>query len=161
MDGVAGPRVFRLTRAPREWALKAVLLNGIDVTDTPVEFGRAEQSVSDLEVVLTDQVSEASGRVIDPRGRGIPDCAVVLFATASNLWSQPASRFLMMTRTDREGTFRANGLPPGQYYVAAIDRRLEGEWQAPEVLESLARGAIGITLVEGQRVPVNLRQVER
>jgi hypothetical protein len=159
--GISGPRVFRLTRAPREWALKAVLLNGVDVTDTPIDFGTKDQSVSDLEVVLTDRVSEVSGRVTDARGRGVADCAVVVFATASSLWSQPASRFLTMTRTEPDGTFRAGTLPPGQYYVAAVDRRLEGEWQDPRILESLVPGATSITLGEGQKLSVNLREPAR
>ena len=112
-------------------------------------------------MVLTDRPSEVSGRVTDARGRGVADRAVVVFATASNLWSQPASRFLVTTRADRDGAFRAHGLPPGQYYVAVVDRRLEGEWQAPDVLQSLAPGAISIALGEGERRSVNLRDVDR
>jgi hypothetical protein len=157
--GISGPRVFRLTRAPREWALKAVLLNGVDVTDTPLDFGTREQSVSDLEVVLTDRAPELSGRVTDARGRAVADCAVVVFATASSLWSQPASRFLTMVRTGLDGTFRAAGLPPGQYYVAAVDRLLEGEWQDPDVLESLVPRATSVVLDEGQKISVNPRLI--
>jgi hypothetical protein len=157
MAGINGPRVFRLTRAPREWALKAVLLNGVDVTDTPLDFGTSEQSVSDLEVVLTDRPSEVSGRVTDAGGRGVADCGVAVFATVSSLWSQPASRFLTMVRTERDGTFRAANLPPGQYYLATVDRRLEGEWQDPDVLESLIPHATSVILYEGQKVSVNPR----
>jgi protocatechuate 3,4-dioxygenase beta subunit/predicted aconitase with swiveling domain len=159
--GISGPRVFRLTRAPREWALKAVLLNGVDVTDTPIAFGTSEQSVSDLEVVLTDRASEVSGRVTDTRGRGVADCTVVVFATASSFWSQPESRFLAMARSDRDGTFGAGGLPPGQYYVAAVDRLLEGEWQDPDVLASLVPGSTSVILAEGQKLSVTLRPIAR
>jgi hypothetical protein len=161
MAGINGRRVFRLTRAPREWALKAVLVNGVDVIDTPLDFGTREQSVSDLEVVLTDRTSEISGRVTDARARSVADCAVVVFATAGNLWSLPASRYLTMVRTERDGTFRTASLPPGQYYVAAVDRLLEGEWQDPDLLASLVQGASSVILGEGQKLSVNPRLLTR
>jgi hypothetical protein len=159
--GLSGPRVLRLTRASREWALKAVRLNGVDVTDTPIDFGTREWSVSNLEVVLTDRVSELSGRVTDGRGRGVADCAVVVFATATSSWSQPAPRSLTMVRADRDGLFGAAGLPPGQYYVAAVDRLPEGEWQDPDVLESLVPFAASVSLDEGQKLSVNPRLITR
>jgi hypothetical protein len=76
---------------------------------------------------------------------GLSAPPVDAFATASSLWSQLASRYLTMVRTEQDGTFRAAGLPPGQYYVAAVDRLPEGEWQDPDVLDSLVPRATILT----------------
>jgi hypothetical protein len=58
-----------------------VLLDGRDVTDTPLPFGAANQSIEGVDVVLTDRVSEVTGRVVDARGRGVADATVVREAT--------------------------------------------------------------------------------
>src|SRR5262249_20775655 len=59
--GIHGPRRFRLARAPSGWALKAILLRGSDITDSVLQFGTRDQSLRDVEIVLTRQVSEVSG----------------------------------------------------------------------------------------------------
>jgi hypothetical protein len=57
--------------------------------------------------------------------------------------------------------FRAPALPPGDYWVIAVDR-LEGrELQDVEVLEALAKSARRITLYEGQRFVRDLPLVQR
>ncbi len=67
IGALTGPRLFRLTRAPEGWALKAVLLNGVDVTDWPIPFDTPDQSIAGLEVVLTNRTAKVSGRVLDVR----------------------------------------------------------------------------------------------
>jgi hypothetical protein len=158
--GISGPRLLRLTTAPRGWALKAVLLNGSDVTDKPLPFGTRDQSIADLEVVITDRTTELSGTVTDTRGRGVSDCAVIVFATDRELWAHP-SRFVMMARSDRGGGFAVQRLPPGEYFVAALDRLIEGEWQDPDLLESLAGDATKLTLGESEKRSVSPKLINR
>ena len=43
--GLNGPRVFRLGEETSDWTLKAVRLNGREVTDAPLPFGMANQSI--------------------------------------------------------------------------------------------------------------------
>jgi hypothetical protein len=56
-------------------------------------------------------------------------------------------------------------LPPGDYFVAAVDRRRasedNGEWMNPELLDSLTPGASRITLAEGQKISVSPRPTGR
>jgi hypothetical protein len=160
MAGISGPRLFRLRQPPPGWTLKAVTLNGIDVTDMPLPFGTAAQSLTDLEVVLTDRVSELSGNVTDRRGRPATDYTVTVFATDRDSWT-PASRFLTTARPGPHGIFTVTGLPPGEYFVAAVDRMVDGEWQDPDVLESVIPGAMRVTLTEGQRLSVSPRLIAR
>lgn len=160
IGGLTGPRVFRLTRAPREWALKAVLLNGVDITDIPLTFGASSQSVRDLEIVLTERASEVSGRVNDARGRGVPAATVVVFSGDRQSWG-PASRFVATAKTGRDGTFSIRGLPPADYFAAAVDSVADGEWQAAEFLDAVFPDATRATLFEGDKLSVNLRLIAR
>ena len=160
MRGANGPRRLRLIETPAGWMLKSILANGIDVTDTPLMFGTNDQSLRDVEVVLTNHVTEIAGSVTDDRGRASSDYVVVAFAADRTLWYQQ-SRFLRTRLPERDATFALRGLPPGQYYVAAIDRGrgidVAGELENPEFLESLIAQATRITLTEDQRTVITLK----
>jgi hypothetical protein len=158
MSGISGPRRLRLLRAPRGWGLKQILANGVDVTDTPLPFGSKSQSLSDVEVVLTDRITEIAGTVADDRGRSAADARVVAFAADRDLWYD-RSRFAKIAAPDANGAFSIRDLPPGVYFVAAVDRRRaseeNGEWLDPDLLDSLTPGAARITLSEGQSISAN------
>jgi hypothetical protein len=156
MAGLSGPRLFRVRQAPRGWMLKAILLNGRDVTDTPLPFGSDDQSIANLEVVLTNQSTEISGTLADARGRPLASKPVIIFATDRQLWVA-ASRFVAMTKTARDGSFSVIGLPAGEYLAAAVYRLEDGDWQDPEVLSALATGALRFGLGDGHKVAVVLR----
>jgi hypothetical protein len=161
LRGLTGRRLIRLAREPAGWVLKAVLVNGVDVTDTPLGFGTSDESLDGVEIVLTRRISEVSGRISDARGR--PQTAyVAVFSSDRDRWT-PASRFVKFARSAVDGTFLIRGLPPGDYHVVAVDRMLEGigEWQDPEFLESVAPVAARIRLGEGQQVSINPRFLVR
>jgi hypothetical protein len=164
MDGLNGPRRLRLLGAPPSWTLKAIRVNGIDVTDDSLPFGTRDQSLTDVEVVLTKNAAGITGGVADARGASVTDYTVIVFATRPDRWYQ-GSRFLTFTRPKADGTFAVADLPPGEYYVAAVDRMQGtegfGEWQDPAVLESLAPGSTRITLGEGQTPSVTPRLIVR
>jgi hypothetical protein len=158
MAGISGPRRLRLLQAPRGWGLARILVNGIDVTDAPLPFGAKNQSLADVEVVLTDRVTEVTGTVTDDRSRPVPDARVLVFATDRDLWYD-RSRFVKITGSARDGRFTVRDLPPGSYYVAAVDRGRasedNGEWMNPELLDTLIAGAPRMTLSEGQKASVS------
>jgi hypothetical protein len=160
LGGLQGPRRLRLTRTPAGFTLKAILVHGSDLTDAVLSFGRPNQSLDDVEIVLTNRVTEVAGFVTDARGRRAINVAVVAFAIDSSLRYE-RSRFIAAATCDREGHFRIEGLPPGDYYVAALDKRevadVYGEIGNVEFLETLVPGAQRIALVEGQRATLTLR----
>ena len=156
LAGLQGPRRLRLLRVPTGFALKTIRLNGSDVTDATLAFGRPDQSLEDVEVVLTTHVAEISGSVADARGQPFNTAAVVAFA--ADPWQRYwRSRFVGIAAADHDARYRLEGLPPGEYYVAAADRRRSGEVEDPDFLESLTAHATRVTLAEGQHVSLTLR----
>jgi hypothetical protein len=143
--------------------LKAIYLNGADVTDQTFALGRLDQSVRDLQVVLTSQATVIEGLIADASGRAVRNCLVMAFPSDREARSYP-SRFLDHSVCQHDGSFVIRRLPPGEYLVAAVPRRsneLPDEWQDPGFLESLAPGATRIVLAEGQKVSVNPRLMTR
>jgi hypothetical protein len=162
--GLNGPRRIQLAEAPSPWMLKAVHANGTDLTDRAIEFGTSQQSLADVEIVLTPRASGVSGSATDATGRAATDYAVVAYATNAELW-YPQTRFVRFVRPNTAGAFAISGLPPGQYYVAAVEwlqgNDTSGEWQDSEFLDSLSARATRVSLSEGQQLPVTLRIVTR
>ena len=112
---------LRVGRLPPGIALEAIRLRGEDITDAVLPTGRADQSLADVEVVLTSRITEISGVVDDGRGHPVEGAAVVVFPANAGL-RYPASRFLASAAADHQGRYRFEALPPADYYVAAVER---------------------------------------
>jgi hypothetical protein len=161
LSGISGPRRLELVAVPKGWTLKAVLVGGVDVTDMPLALGRPNQSLSDVEVVLTSRVTTFNGIVTDDAGRPASDATVIACSSDHDRWYS-GSRFLGKAVAARDGAFSLTGLPPGEYYVVAVRRvPIEGEdaWQDRDLLESLAVHASRSVLTEGQVTSVALKLV--
>jgi hypothetical protein len=160
MQGLNGPRRLTLLHAPEGWMLKAIYLGGVDITDVPLPFGTTAQSMSDVEVVLTNHITEIVGGVTDERGRPFSDAGVVVFPTERTLW-YATSRFIGSADVAEDGTFTVRGLPPGDYYVAAAVKRdtsdLNDAIENPDFLQTLAVHAARITVIDGHRATVVVR----
>jgi hypothetical protein len=159
MTGLHGPRRLQLTRVPAGWALKEIRVNGIDVIDQPLPLGRQDQSLLDVEVVLTDRISELSGTIADYHGRPVPGASAVAFPVERDRW-YPSSRFLRRATAGADAAYTFAGLPAGTYYVAAVECvPLDGDeaWQQAVFLESLAVRASTVTLGDGQKASLALR----
>src|SRR5207247_913408 len=85
MQGLSGPRLFRLG-LPKGWALKAVRANDIDITDTPAPLGTKDQSLTDLEIVVTNRVTDVTGTVTDARGQPVADYTAIVFSVDAQRW---------------------------------------------------------------------------
>jgi protocatechuate 3,4-dioxygenase beta subunit len=159
MSNLIGPSRLSVS-APDGWWLKSATVDGLNAADEPVTFGTAEQSRGNVEIVLSSRSATLSGRVRDGRDPPVTDYSVIVFATDSQRWYD-RSRYLKLARPSQDGRFDVSGLPPGEYWVAAVDAIAGdtgyGEWQNPDVLNGLTPGARRIALAEGQRAAVELR----
>jgi Carboxypeptidase regulatory-like domain len=153
-----GRYVVRIANSPQGWMFKGAMLNGVDVSETPLELTR---DTGDIVVTFTDRWSGVNGTV---QGRGNDDAAVIVFPTDAQRWTTPASspRRLRLSRTNARGEFGLT-LPPGDYFVVAIPADQSDDWRNPATLDSLARLASQITILEGQNetIGLQLRQVRQ
>jgi hypothetical protein len=161
---VNGPRRFRLVKAPPQWSIRQVTVNGQDTTDRALPFGSRADSLTNVEIVLTSRSAAIAGVVTMDGGQPAPGCAVLVFATEAERWYQ-GSRFMGFARAKADGSFAVPNLPGGDYYVAAVDRLQGdpnyGEWQDPDVLAALAPRASKVFLADGQSLPVAPRLIAR
>jgi hypothetical protein len=148
IPATSGSGVLR-TELPRGWFLKAVLLDGKDVTDTVLDF-RTYQGKT-VDVIVTQTGTEISGRVADAAGREVTNYVAIAFAEDSRLWTL-LSRYVASVRPDQHGRFSFRGLPPRRYLVAAVDYLPTGQERNPGVLERLRGTATPIALTEGAAV---------
>ena len=159
MRGINGSRRLLAPRLPAGWSLEAVRVNGVDATDRAIPFGRRDQSLSDVEVVLTDRVAVVAGTVTDADGRPIPNVFVLAFAVDRDR-RYPWSRFVQHTTSARDGTFAFSALPGGSYYVTAVDALpVDGDdsWQDAGLQESLVPTASLVTVNDGDTRTIALR----
>jgi len=156
MVGLSGQRRLRVGRLPAGVALDAIRLNGEDVTDQVLTFGRSDQSLSGVEIHLTTRVAGVSGVVTDGHGHVVDSATVVAFPVDLTQ-RYPLSRFIAVVRSDRAGSYRIDVLPPGDYFVAAVDRvTAAGSLSLDDgaVLESLEAGAARVLIGDTGRATV-------
>jgi hypothetical protein len=153
--GLGGTLLFRPSGLPAGYMLKSVLLDGRDITDTPLDIKGTEE-VSGLQVVITGGITEISGAPTNAKGQPALDYSVVVFAEDAARWKYP-SRFLATARPDLQGHFKIANLPPGRYLAVALEYLEEGQSEDPEFLEALRPLATRFTLAEGETKTLDLK----
>jgi hypothetical protein len=155
-----GPVVLRgSVPAGQSWGLKAVLLNGKDITDVPTTFTTKDSG--HLQVVFTGKAPALEGTVIDETGKPTSDASIIVFGQDSSSW-QPRSSLLRTMRPITEGRYAINGLREGRYFAVAVPLELSVNMMQPsvELLESLSKVATPLILNPGERRTVDLTVVK-
>jgi hypothetical protein len=127
------------------------------MTDTPIEL-RSGEVMSDVRVIVTNQVTTVSGLTTDDKGRPVSDATIVIFADDAQKWSRE-SRAVRAARPDQQGRFQIKGLPMGEYLAIALDYVEAGLWNDPDFLESLRRDARNVTLSDANPQELSLKIV--
>jgi hypothetical protein len=153
------PHVFGRARfqvmVPEGWMLKAVMHDGRDITDVPVELA-SRQELTGVQVVITDAVTSVAGQVTDEKNQPIHEATILLFPSDSDKWYENA-RDIRAARPDQRGEWQLKGLRPGEYLAVALDYVEDGAWHDPEFLEALRRHATTVQLAEGGSASVALK----
>jgi hypothetical protein len=157
LEVAPGHWVVRLTGGDPRWGLKAVRLNGQDITDSGTELGETD-NVGELDIQMTSRPTEVSGTVDDGRGHVAADYSVVVFPR-DKVTYESLSRRNGLVRSDRSGRYTVRGLPPGDYLAAALEHVDRDEATDPEFLEHLRDRAKGFKLRDEQVIVLDLSLV--
>jgi hypothetical protein len=156
--GVAGGSYFLTAEDATGWQLKAVMFQGRDISDVPLEI---KGDVSGIVILYSDDVSRIAGTVRNARGAPEANASVVVFPAADRQqWSGYGSRFPRRVRSatvSLTGTYAVTALPPGDYFVAAIPDTLIDSWLDPKILETISRTATRVPLAENEKRSLDLK----
>jgi protocatechuate 3,4-dioxygenase beta subunit len=154
--GVAPGRYRLAVSGSVGWSLRAAMLNGADVLDTLLEVHTA-RDVRDIVVTLTDRPSEITGTLVDELGRPTPEYGLVVFSTDRQHWTRAPRRLSGIVKVASDGRFSVTGLPPGEYFLAALTDLDPSQVGEPTFLEQLATVSLKLSLGEGERKVQDLK----
>jgi Carboxypeptidase regulatory-like domain len=156
------------------WTMKSAGRDGLNLLDQQVRFAPG-QVAGDVQVVFTDRRTELTLDVTDDHGFATREYVALVFPRDKRRWTEN-SRYVRLympqplvapVRMSAAPSIAAPpqgsrevvaGLPPGEYYVVAVeDLPSEGNRDAA-LLESLVSSATRITLTDAAPVRVTLRR---
>jgi hypothetical protein len=70
------------------------------------------------------------------------------------------TRFTRTVRPDRDGQYKASGLPAGDYFAAAVEALEQGGQFDPAFREQLKARGKTFTLTEGQTLKLDLQLIQ-
>jgi hypothetical protein len=141
--GVSGTRLMRVSGLTQGWWLKSVMSGDEDVTDSGLTL-KAGEHIPELRITISNVGPEYRGVVITPTNQPA-DAAVIIFSRDRSQWGSQ-SRFVRVGRTDETGSFLIMGLPPGEYYAAAVNYLEPGEESDRDLLALWAATAASISI---------------
>jgi hypothetical protein len=153
---IPGRYLVRARNSPAGWMFKSAIVNGVDVSDTPLELTK---DVPDLVLTFTDRWSGLSGTVRGNDGNVDANAVVVVFPTNAEAWKNYGTtpRRLKSTATTTTGEFAISSLPPGDYFAVALAEDQSDDWREPRTLDALSQIATTVTIGEGEHKTIDLR----
>jgi hypothetical protein len=142
---------------PDGWTVKAILHDGRDLADTPIEM-KSGETLNDVQVIVSKRVTSVAGQLLDDRGGPLVDGTVIVFADDAAKWADD-SRWVRAVRPDQQGRYQIQGLPPGEYLAVAVDYVEDGLWNDPDYLDSIRRHAQRMTLADAESRSLTLKPV--
>jgi hypothetical protein len=137
-----------------KWTLKTSTANGREAFEAPLRVNPNE--TVEWTVTYTDKPTSLAGVFQDQGGRAATDCYILVFSADRKYWT-PGSRRIRMTRPATDGAFSVKGLPPGDYFLAALADLETGEWNDPTLLERLVASSAKVTLRDGETTTQDFR----
>src|SRR4029079_19217263 len=100
---------------------------------------------------MTDRPTEITGTVSDGAGRPTLEDSMFPLSTNRALSATPPPRLSGAARLSSDGRYRIVGLPPGEYYLTAMNDFDPTQLDDPSLLESLIPVAVKVAIGEGER----------
>jgi len=149
----AGQYVIR-PHAAEGTTVVRIVANGRDVTTGTIDTSSGD--ISGVVVTMTTKATTVSGSVRDVTGPG-QRASVIAFPVERRQWSRYGLTPLTIKTTSFAGPrYTLTGLPPGEYFVIAVDAASGGAWRDPDWLDAASRVATRVTLKWDEPVTVDL-----
>jgi hypothetical protein len=181
IDGVRGSCLLTIGVQDSRWQPRSAIYRSTDLLDRPIELAN-NQAVRDVQVTLTTRRTELSAEVTGDQGESVQDYVLLAFSTdkarrtmhrylgigarVSN--SMPVGPTgtppptnpgaLASLRQIRQGII--TNLPPGDYFVVALDDLASDDVRDPAFFEPLLAHATRVTLRDGEPQTVQLRRLK-
>ena len=141
------------------WTLESVSRGGRPLPDDMIELNTSD--VAGVVLTYSKTPTRLSGTIADANGAPDANANVVVFPADTALWREGVinNRRARMMRATSAATFEFPGLPPGEYYIAAVNAGSMTDWQDPSFLERLVSAAPRVTLGSGEEKTVQLKSV--
>jgi hypothetical protein len=180
IEGVRGTcLIYAGVQDPR-WRVRSVLYRGVDLLDRPVDLS-SNHDIRDVQISLTTRRTELTTDVTGDQGEPLQEYIVLAFSTEKARWTlgryiafnmrsaTPTPMADIITRmaapnissqgqTQRPSVFTT--LPPGDYYVIALDDVGIDDTREPSFFEQLVPQASRVTLREGEPQTVTLHRMK-
>jgi hypothetical protein len=140
--------------AGNRWIIKSSTANDRESFDAPLRVNPNE--TLDWTITFTGKPTNLTGVFQDRGGRAATDYYILVYPSDRTLWT-PGSRRIQTTRPATDGAFGVKGLPPGEYFLAALTDLESGEWNDPALLEELIPSALKVTLRDGATTTQDVR----
>jgi hypothetical protein len=140
------------------WTLAAAEWNGRDILASGFEVS-GERDVTGIVFKMVGARTLVTGAVRMPNGEPASDILAVSFPVSPAEWPYPGISALRFrsAAVASDGSYRLNGMIPGEYFVAAIPVSERGRWLDPAALAALAPLATRITVKAGATTTQDLR----
>jgi hypothetical protein len=182
VEGVMGTCMLAPSILGR-WNVKSATIRGQSIADQVLNF-EAGQSYTDLQIVVTDKLTQLDLQVAGDDGQPTKEYVAIAFPIDKAKWNTQSRRLRIYSPPTQSmaqalaaqappgvtaasvaelalQASRFRGLPAGEYYVVAVDDIGTEEWQDPDVLARLAPNAVRVTVTDEAPIEVPLRRVTR
>ena len=141
--------------------MTSVVSDGRDLGERSLTVDAA-QDMADIVVTFSDRGATLTGIVKDNQGAATSAAFVALFPVNRDLWRHygTASPRIRSTQPASNGVYSFEHVPPGDYFVRAVEQLDLSNLQAPAFLESVALGASRATLARGENRTLDLARVK-
>ncbi len=153
MNDLVGTRQLRVRFAPPGWLVKAILFDGRNLLDSPIEL-KGGEDLTNVQVVLTSRLSTLKGAVTDAAKAPMRDFSVLIFPADEEL--QHARSLARWVRPNQNGEFLADDLVPGSYLAIAVQDVDESRWPDAGYLTELRARATPVTLGASEKKTITL-----
>jgi hypothetical protein len=148
-----GDYFVRVDAAPFGWYVRGAMAAGRDVSERPLDLSGA--TVPEVVITFVDRGIEILGGVRETRGQAAAGATVIVMpATITERGFNPGRT--REVRAASSGVYFIEGLPPGDYYIVAVDDADAEGWQDAARLPALRNAATRITLRENEKRTLDL-----